>query len=55
LPGLAAAEWLKNCTAYAKIQNLLDHEYIIDNGGGIPKLGTPFLLQAGVIVPTGLH
>jgi outer membrane receptor protein involved in Fe transport len=55
LPEIAAANWLKNWTAYVKIQNLLDHSYVIDKGGGIPKLGTPFLLQAGLIMPIGLH
>ena len=55
LPGISVAEWLKNCTAYVKIQNLLDHEYIVDNGGGIPKIGTPFLLEAGLIIPANLR
>lgn len=53
LPGLPAATWLKECTAYLKIQNVLNHSYVVDLGGGIPKLGTPIMVQAGLLIPVG--
>jgi iron complex outermembrane receptor protein len=39
-----------DASAYLKIQNLLNNAYVIDRGGGVPKLGTPFLLLGGLRV-----
>jgi iron complex outermembrane receptor protein len=50
-PHFAGAPWLDASTAYARIQNLFDREYIVDRGGGIPKIGTPFMFLGGVSVP----
>ena len=51
LPRLGAFPRLANADIYLKIQNLFNDSYVIDNGGGIPKLGTPFMLQSGLVVP----
>jgi iron complex outermembrane receptor protein len=45
------AEWLNGSTLYLKLQNVFDRSYIVDIGGGIPKLGTPLLVQGGIMVP----
>ena len=29
-------------------QNLLDHEYTVDHGGGIKQIGTPLLVHGGI-------
>jgi hypothetical protein len=34
-----------------KNRNVLNYAYVIDLGGGIPKLGPPFMLQAGLLAP----
>jgi len=51
LPEISAARFLKNWTAYLKIQNVLNHSYIVDLGGGIPKLGTPIMIETGLVMP----
>jgi outer membrane receptor protein involved in Fe transport len=51
LPKFSNASWLGASTAYVKIQNLFNQTYIIDLGGGIPKVGTPFTVLAGLSVP----
>jgi iron complex outermembrane receptor protein len=48
---LSQARWLNGITVYAKIQNLMNRSYIIDLGGGIPKVGTPLLIQFGLTAP----
>jgi iron complex outermembrane receptor protein len=55
LPEIPWARWLKNDKAYLKMQNLLNHSYVVDLGGGIPKTGTPFLVEGGLIVPITLR
>jgi hypothetical protein len=51
LPKFSHASWLADTTGYVKIQNLFDSTYIIDLGGGIPKVGTPFTILAGLSLP----
>jgi len=51
LPELSNATWLGTSTAYLRIQNALDRTYVIDLGGGIPKVGTPLTVLAGLSVP----
>ena len=50
-PRFAQFRQLENAQIYLKIQNVLNNSYVIDLGGGIPKLGTPFMLQSGITVP----
>jgi hypothetical protein len=45
------AQWLNGITAYVKIQNMMNRNYVIDLGGGIPKVGTPLLMQFGLSGP----
>jgi hypothetical protein len=51
LPSLRQLPQLKEARIFARIQNALDHSYVIDLGGGIPKLGTPFMLEGGFTAP----
>jgi outer membrane receptor protein involved in Fe transport len=51
LPSLRQLPQLKEARIFAQIQNALDHSYVIDRGGGIPKLGTPFMLEGGFTAP----
>jgi len=51
LPSFQNASWLAASTVYVKMQNLFDQTYIIDLGGGIPKVGVPFTVLAGLSVP----
>lgn len=51
LPKLSNASWLAACTGYLKIQNAFDQTYTVDLGGGIPKVGIPFTILAGLSVP----
>jgi iron complex outermembrane receptor protein len=51
LPHFAQLRQLENASVYLKIQNVLNHSYVVDLGGGIPKLGTPFMLQSGITLP----
>ncbi len=46
-----STKWLNDATVFAKVQNVFDHSYIVDLGGGIPKVGTPLLIQFGVSAP----
>jgi len=46
-----STKWLNGTMAYMKIQNMMNRTYVIDLGGGIPKVGTPLLIQFGVTVP----
>jgi outer membrane receptor protein involved in Fe transport len=46
-----APRWLNGTVASIKIQNLMNRVYIIDKGGGIPKVGTPLLIQFGLTMP----
>jgi iron complex outermembrane recepter protein len=48
---ISQARWLNGTTVFAKIQNLMNRTYIIDLGGGIPKVGTPLLIQFGLSAP----
>ncbi|HKD69586.1 MAG TPA: TonB-dependent receptor [Candidatus Binataceae bacterium] len=45
------AQWLNGATIFAKVQNVMNRAYIIDLGGGIPKVGTPLLIQFGLSAP----
>jgi outer membrane receptor protein involved in Fe transport len=51
LPASRQLPQLKEASVFAHVQNLLDHSYVIDRGGGIPKLGTPFMLEGGFTAP----
>jgi iron complex outermembrane recepter protein len=51
LPTFLRPRPFDDASLYIRIQNLLDHDYVIDRGGGIPKLGTPFMLQGGFLAP----
>jgi outer membrane receptor protein involved in Fe transport len=51
LPKMAKASWLAACQGYVKIQNAFDQTYVIDLGGGIPKVGTPFTVLVGLSIP----
>jgi iron complex outermembrane recepter protein len=51
LPSLSKVSWVAACTGYVKIQNAFDQNYIVDLGGGIPKVGTPFTVLVGLSVP----
>ena len=51
LPTLQVIPRLNQSSVFVRMQNLLDHSYVIDRGGGIPKLGTPFMLEGGVSAP----
>jgi hypothetical protein len=42
---------LKKASVYARIQNLLDHSHVADRGGGIPKLGTRFMIEGEFTAP----
>ena len=48
---LSQARWLNGTTVFAKVQNMMNRTYIIDLGGGIPKVGTPLLIQFGLTAP----
>ena len=48
---LTQPRWLNGATVFAKIQNMMNRTYIIDLGGGIPKVGTPLLIQFGLSAP----
>ena len=48
---LSRVRWLNHATVFAKVQNMMNRTYIIDLGGGIPKVGTPLLLQFGLSAP----
>lgn len=48
---ITQARWLNGATVFAKIQNMINRTYIIDLGGGIPKVGTPLLIQFGLSAP----
>lgn len=48
---LSHAHWLNGTTVFAKVQNMMNRTYIIDLGGGIPKVGTPLLIQFGLTAP----
>ena len=45
------ARWLNGTTVFAKVQNMMNRTYVIDLGGGIPKVGTPLLIQFGLTAP----
>ena len=47
----APTKWLNGTTVFGKVQNVFNRNYIVDLGGGIPKVGTPLLIQFGVSVP----
>jgi iron complex outermembrane recepter protein len=47
----SSARWLNGTAASIKIQNMMNRSYIIDLGGGIPKVGTPLLIQLGLTIP----
>jgi iron complex outermembrane receptor protein len=51
VPRFAQLQRFEGAEVYLKIQNALDHSYVVDTGGGIPKLGTPFMLQSGIALP----
>ncbi len=51
LPHLSGAPSLDAATAYVKVQNMFNNQYIIDLGGDIPKIGTPIMVVGGVTVP----
>jgi len=51
LPHSASAPWLEASTAYVKVQNMFNNQYIIDLGGDIPHIGTPIMVLGGVTVP----
>ena len=47
-------QWLNGTTAFAKVQNMFNQTYTVDKGGGIPKVGTPLLVQFGLTVPLNI-
>ncbi len=51
LASLSKKPWFGPCQGYLKIQNAFDQTYTVDLGGGIPKVGTPFTVLAGLYVP----
>jgi outer membrane receptor protein involved in Fe transport len=51
IPRLAIAPWLEGSRFFLKFQNLFNRSYIIDLGGGIPKVGTPLLIRGGLTTP----
>jgi outer membrane receptor protein involved in Fe transport len=51
LPHFSQFRQLQDASVFIKIQNLLNDSYVIDEGGGIPKVGTPFMLQGGLLAP----
>jgi outer membrane receptor protein involved in Fe transport len=50
-PHFANASWLDASTAFLKVQNMFNNQYVIDLGGEIPKIGTPIMVVGGVTVP----
>ncbi len=50
-PHVPNASWLDASTMYVKVQNVFNHQYTIDPGGNIPKIGTPTTVLGGVTVP----
>ncbi len=54
LPHLSNASWLDASTAYLKVQNMFNNQYVIDLGGDIPKIGTPIMVVGGLTVPLSL-
>ena len=51
LPHFSNASWLDASSAYVKVQNMFNKQYIIDLGGNIPKIGTPIMVVGGLTVP----
>ncbi len=51
LPSLPSIPRLNQASIFLRIQNALDHTYIVDLGGGVPKVGTPFMLEGGFNAP----
>jgi len=51
LPHFAGASRLDASTAYLKVQNMFNNQYVIDLGGNIPKIGTPIMVVGGLTVP----
>jgi outer membrane receptor protein involved in Fe transport len=51
LPHFSNASWVGASTAYVKVQNMFNNQYIIDLGGDIPKIGTPIMVVGGLRVP----
>jgi len=51
LPRFSKAPWMEASTAFVKIQNLMNRQYVIDLGGDIPKIGTPIMVMGGLTVP----
>jgi outer membrane receptor protein involved in Fe transport len=51
LPPLPNASWTQAGTAFLKIQNLMNRQYVIDLGGNIPKIGTPITIMGGLTLP----
>ncbi len=54
LPHVSNASWVEASTAYLKVQNMFNKQYIIDLGGEIPKIGTPIMVVGGLTVPLNL-
>lgn len=48
---ITQARWLNGTMVFAKVQNMMNRSYVIDLGGGIPKVGTPLLIQFGLTAP----
>ncbi len=51
LPSLRSIPRMDQASIFVRVQNALDHIYIVDLGGGIPKIGTPFMLEGGFSAP----
>jgi outer membrane receptor protein involved in Fe transport len=51
VPPLSFVPSLQGSMIFLKFQNLLNHTYIVDLGGGIPKIGTPFTVLGGLSAP----
>jgi outer membrane receptor protein involved in Fe transport len=51
VPRLAIAPWLEGSGFFLKFQNLFNQSYIVDLGGGIPKVGTPLMIRGGLTMP----
>jgi outer membrane receptor protein involved in Fe transport len=48
LPKIGILSKPKSGEIFLSVQNLFNHQYDTDTGGGILKIGTPFMIQGGV-------
>ncbi len=48
IPPLGFLPAVRGGQIFLAIQNLFDRDYLVDRGGGIRKIGTPFVIQGGL-------